>query len=126
MEAAATARVLAALGHEGRLRIFQLLVRAGPDGLPAGEIGRQTGQLQNTTSSNLSVLSNVGLVSARRDGRSIIYAVTPARLGEVLGFLTEEFQPNESARISLFQHLLDAWSDGPPGEAEAGRNGNAA
>jgi len=32
---------LAALAHEGRLSVFRLLVKAGPDGLAAGEIARQ-------------------------------------------------------------------------------------
>jgi predicted transcriptional regulator len=91
MDASEIARVLAAISHEGRLSIFQLLARAGPQGLPSGEIARRTGQFQNTTSSNLGVLSNVGLVSARRKGRSIIYVATLARLSEALEFLTESF-----------------------------------
>jgi len=88
MDASETARVLAALGHEGRLSIFRLLAHAGPQGLPAGEVARRIGQLQNTTSSNLSVLANVGLISGRRVGRSIFYAVMPARFSEALAFLT--------------------------------------
>ena len=86
MDAREAAKVLAALGHEGRLSIFRLLAQAGPQGLPAGEVARRTSQLQNTASSNLGVLANVGLVAGRREGRSIIYAMTPARLGEVLEF----------------------------------------
>jgi DNA-binding transcriptional ArsR family regulator len=89
MDASETARVLAALGHEGRLSIFRLLGHAGPQGLPAGEVARRMGQLQNTTSSNLSVLTNVGLISGRRVGRSIFYAVTHDRFSETLAFLTD-------------------------------------
>lgn len=109
MDAADTSRVLAALGHEGRLMIFRLLAHAGPEGLPAGEVARQTAQLQNTTSSNLSVLANVGLVAARREGRSVIYAVTHTRLSEALAFLTKNFlEGPEAQREPFFQRLLDA------------------
>ena len=123
MKAAATARVLAALGHEGRLRIFRLLVRAGPQGLAAGEIGRQAGQLQNTASSNLSVLLNVGLASTRREGRSIIYTVAPTRFSEALEFLTEDFfEDRAGVRTAFFQQLLDTCSAGGPDEDREARS----
>ena len=111
MDAAATAKVLAALGHEGRLLVFRMLAQAGPQGLPAGEIARRAGHLQNTTSTLLSVLSHVGLVEGRREGRSIIYAVTPTRFTEALGFLTEGFFADQGGdNASFFQRLLEGWS----------------
>lgn len=117
MDAAATAKVLAALGHEGRLLVFRMLAQAGPQGLPAGEIARRAGHLQNTTSTHLSVLSHVGLVSGRRDGRSIIYAVTRTRFGEALTFLTEGFAEDQAGdRASFLQRLPGAWSADDPGE----------
>ncbi|WP_296599181.1 helix-turn-helix domain-containing protein [Phenylobacterium sp.] len=97
MDAVATSRVLAALGHEGRLLTFMLLGRAGPEGLPAGEIARRAGHLQNTTSTHLSVLSHVGLVVGRREGRSIIYAAAPGRFDEALSFLASGFDHGQSA-----------------------------
>lgn len=112
MEAPETARVLAALGHEGRLAIFRLLSEAGP--LPAGEVARRTGQLQNTASSNLSVLSYVGLVSAMRAGRSIIYSVTPDRAGEALAFLCEPLIANGRASAGpALSRVLDAYAQAP-------------
>jgi DNA-binding transcriptional ArsR family regulator len=81
---------LSALAHEGRLSIFRLLVRAGREGLPAGEIGRKLDVLPNTLSASLSVLANAGLVSSRRDGRSIIYAADYDRMSGLLGFLMED------------------------------------
>jgi len=113
MDAAATARILAALGHEGRLTIFRLLVQAGPQGLPAGEIARRAGHLQNTASTHLGVLSNVGLIAGRRDGRSIIYAATHTRLSEALEFATEGFFDEQTGdRAAFFQRLLESWSAG--------------
>ena len=130
MDAREAAKVLAALGHEGRLSIFRLLAQAGPQGLPAGEVARRTSQLQNTASSNLGVLANVGLVAGRREGRSIIYAMTPARLGEVLEFLTENlFGDQAGAWTAFFQTLLEACAAGggdPDRDGLQDRNHNAA
>ena len=81
---------LSALAHEGRMEVFRLLVRAGPDGLAAGEIAQSTGALSNTLSTNLGILSRAGLVASRRDGRSIIYTAAFSRMRELLAFLMED------------------------------------
>ena len=90
MENPAAISALSALAHPGRLEVFRLLVRAGPDGMAAGEIARATGSLPNTLSANLNLLAAAGLVSARRDGRSIIYAAGYDRMRDLLGFLMED------------------------------------
>ena len=81
---------LAALAHEGRLSVFRLLVKAGPDGLAAGEIARKLDTQPNTMSAQLLVLSNAGLIAARREGRSIIYTADFAHMTSLLRFLTED------------------------------------
>ena len=81
---------LAALAHEGRLSVFRLLVKAGPDGLAAGEIARKLDTQPNTMSAQLLVLSNAGLIAARREGRSIIYAADFEKMGALLQFLTKD------------------------------------
>ena len=58
---------LSALAHDGRLGIFRLLVKAGPDGMAAGDIARKLGTQPNTMSAQLLLLSNAGLTRARRD-----------------------------------------------------------
>lgn len=83
-------KALAALAQEGRLEVFRLLVKAGPDGLAAGEIARKLKTAPNTMSAQLLVLSNAGLIRARRDGRSIIYAVDFDAMSGLLVFLTED------------------------------------
>jgi ArsR family transcriptional regulator len=90
MENPAAISALSALAHPGRLEVFRLLVRAGPDGMAAGEIARATGSLPNTLSANLNLLAAAGLASARRDGRSIIYAAGYDRMRDLLGFLMED------------------------------------
>ena len=81
---------LSALAHEGRLSIFRLLVRAGRGGLAAGEISRKLDILPNTLSASLTVLAHAGLVTARREGRSVIYAADYGRMTNLLGYLMED------------------------------------
>jgi ArsR family transcriptional regulator, arsenate/arsenite/antimonite-responsive transcriptional repressor len=90
MEAPTAVTALSALAHPGRLEVFRLLVRAGPAGVAAGEIARATGSLANTLSANLNVLAGAGLVTSRREGRSIIYAAGYDQMRELLAFLMED------------------------------------
>ncbi|HEY3696913.1 metalloregulator ArsR/SmtB family transcription factor [Phenylobacterium sp.] len=90
METNSAVGALSALAHEGRLDVFRRLVRAGAEGMAAGEIARATGVLPNTLSSSLNILSAAGLVKSRRAGRSIIYTAGYDRMRELLGFLLED------------------------------------
>lgn len=90
METASAVGALSALAHPGRLEVFRLLVRAGTDGMAAGDIARATGSLANTLSTNLNILAGAGLVASRRDGRSIIYTAGYDRMRELLAFLMED------------------------------------
>lgn len=90
METTTAISALSALAHSGRLEVFRLLVRAGPEGMAAGDIARATGSLANTLSANLNLLSAAGLVTSRRDGRSIIYAAGYDQMRELLAFLMED------------------------------------
>ena len=90
METVAALGALSALAQESRLAVFRLLVKIGPDGMAAGDIARKLKTAANTMSAQLLVLSNAGLIHARRDGRSIIYAVDYDRMGALLLFLTQD------------------------------------
>jgi DNA-binding transcriptional ArsR family regulator len=87
---AKSVEALSALAHDGRLSIFRLLVRAGKDGVAAGDIARKLDVLPNTLSASLTVLANAGLVASRRDGRSIIYSADYVRMSNLLAFLMED------------------------------------
>ena len=63
-----------ALAQTSRMAIFRLLVRAGPDGLQVGEIGRQLAIVPSTLSGHLSLLKRAGLLKARRQQREIYYS----------------------------------------------------
>jgi DNA-binding transcriptional ArsR family regulator len=58
--------------------------------MAAGEIARATGSLANTLSANLNILAGAGLVSAKREGRSIIYSAGYERMRDLLAFLMED------------------------------------
>ena len=90
MDVDTAATALSALGHVPRLEVFRLLVRAGHGGMPAGEIARETGVVQNTLSSYLASLKAAGLVTSRREGRSIIYTAAYQNMSDLIGFLTDE------------------------------------
>jgi DNA-binding transcriptional ArsR family regulator len=90
METLTAVHALSALAHDGRLAVFRLLVKAGTGGMAAGDIARRLDTAANTMSAQLLVLSNAGLVRARREGRSIIYAADFDRMGALLLFLTED------------------------------------
>ena len=80
------AQSLSALGHEARIKVFRLLVRAGEDGLNVGEISSFLGLPASTLAHHLSTLVEGGLVIQERQGREIIsradYAVTTAHLAK--------------------------------------------
>ncbi|MCF6293682.1 MAG: ArsR family transcriptional regulator [Robiginitomaculum sp.] len=78
---------LSAIAHEGRLILFRLLVKAGDDGLPAGELSRLAKVNITTSSAQLSVLANAKLVTTDRVGRSIIYRANYKTISNLLGFL---------------------------------------
>lgn len=87
--AAHTIRALSALAQEHRLAAFRLLVQAGPDGLPAGELATRLGLPASSLSFHLAQLANAGLVASRRQSRSIIYSAEMPAMNALLGYLTE-------------------------------------
>lgn len=87
MEDASAIEALSALAHPGRLAVFRLLVRAGPEGVSAGEIARAMDTPANTMSTQLAILARTGLIRSRRDSRSVIYSADYARITALLGFL---------------------------------------
>ena len=90
MKTASALKSLSALAHEGRLDLFRSLVKAGPDGMAAGDIAADAGVNFTTASAQLGVLSNAGLVSNRREGRSVIYSADYDAIGGLIAFLMED------------------------------------
>src|SRR3974390_1604288 len=84
MEKTDAVAALAALAQDNRLDVFRLLVQAGPEGMPAGAVADAVGLAPNTLTFHFDRLRNAGLVTVRREGRSMIYA---ARFGTMRGLV---------------------------------------
>ena len=87
---AAIARSLAALGHETRLAVYRLLVRAGRDGLIVGEIGEHLGMPPSTLAHHLRALVDAGLVVQERRSREIVNRADYDAMQSTVSFLTPE------------------------------------
>jgi DNA-binding transcriptional ArsR family regulator len=101
MEKTDAVAALAALAQESRLDIFRLLVRAGVDGLPAGQIGERLGLPSATLSFHLSQLKQAGLATCRREGRLLIYAAAYPAMNDLLVYLTENCCQGDPAACGL-------------------------
>src|SRR3982751_793448 len=89
MEKMDAVAALAALSQDNRLDVFRLLVQAGPDGLAAGAVAEKLSLAPNTLSFHFDRLRNAGLVTCKREGRSLIYAARFETMNGLLAYLTE-------------------------------------
>jgi|ERR1041385_903546 DNA-binding transcriptional ArsR family regulator len=89
METTQAVAALAALAQDHRLAVFRLLVQAGPDGMPAGQVAEALELAPNTLTFHFDRLRVAGLVTVRREGRSMIYAARFEAMNALVGFLTE-------------------------------------
>lgn len=89
MNAAKATGAFAAIAHENRLAIFRLLVKRGPQGLPAGAIAARLGVVPSSLTFHLQALLHAGLLARRRAGRQLIYSADFAAMNALVGFLTD-------------------------------------
>jgi ArsR family transcriptional regulator, arsenate/arsenite/antimonite-responsive transcriptional repressor len=89
MERSNVVAALAALAQDNRLDVFRLLVQAGPEGVPAGAVAAALKLAPNTLTFHFDRLRAAGLVTVRREGRSMIYAAQFDTMNALLGFLTD-------------------------------------
>lgn len=86
----AAVTMLSALAHEHRIKIFRLLVREGPSGVPSSEIAEAVGISPTGASFHLKELDRSGLIVATRQGRFIRYAIHVEGMRQLLTYLTED------------------------------------
>jgi protein-tyrosine-phosphatase/DNA-binding transcriptional ArsR family regulator len=89
MQMTAAAQVFAALAQETRLGILRLLIAAGPNGLPAGEISHKLALPASTMSFHLAALERAGLTQSTRQSRQVIHAVRIVAVRELVAFLAD-------------------------------------
>ncbi len=89
MERSDAIAALAALAQDNRLDVYRLLVQAGPDGMPAGTVANALKLAPNTLTFHFDRLRQAGLVTVRREGRSMIYTTRYEAMNGLLSYLTE-------------------------------------
>jgi ArsR family transcriptional regulator len=104
MDFESSVAALSALAQPTRLEVFRLLIRNEPGGLPAGEIARKLNVPHNTMSTHLNILSRAGLISAKRQSRSIQYCVVLEAVRSLVVYLLKDCC---DGRPELCQPLLD-------------------
>ncbi len=89
MEQNTVLEALSALAQQTRLEAFRCLVRAEPEGLPAGKLGELLDIAGPSLSFHLKELRHAGLVRHQRRGRSVVYRADLSAMVELLGYLTQ-------------------------------------
>lgn len=100
MESKDAVKALGALAQETRLAAFRALVEAGPTGMAAGALAEALDTAAPTLSFHLAALSQAGLVTSTRDGRSIVYAADFAAMRGLVDFLTENCCGGSASRCA--------------------------
>ena len=106
MEKSDVVTALAALAQDNRLDVYRLLVQAGPQGLPAGQIASALKLAPNTLTFHFDRLRQAGLLTVRREGRSMIYAARYEAMNGLIAYLTENCcagAPAEHATVGALQ-----------------------
>jgi len=108
VESKTIVQAFGALAQETRLRIYRLLVTAGPEGLAAGVIAEKLDLPAATLSFHLRELNLANLVRSRQEGRFIFYCANFDTMISLVSFLTEnccggnscvpECQPKSTAK----------------------------
>ncbi len=122
MESTSAIDRLSALAQQGRLAVFRLLVRAGPEGIPAGEIAAALGLAPNTLSAQLTILVRAGLLSSAREGRVIRYAARPESISELIVYLMQDCCDGRPEICRPVQEAASRAACCPPGKTKARRS----
>lgn len=96
--------VFESLSSGVRLDVFRLLIKTGPQGLVAGEIGSALDVPPTNLSFHLKALTHAQLVSVVQEGRFQRYRANLVLMQELIAYLTAECcagHPEQCPEISL-------------------------
>ena len=96
------ARFFRALGHPTRIRILEVLVR---DDRTVQELQRALTLEQPIVSQQLAILRNQGILSARKKGSSVQYALRDPLIGELLDVARRIFSNHLVSTHGLLREL---------------------
>jgi ArsR family transcriptional regulator, arsenate/arsenite/antimonite-responsive transcriptional repressor len=97
METPNALAALTAVAHESRLKVFRLLMQAGPSGLSASKIAENLGIAPSSLSFHLKELTHADLVTQKQHGRFVIYAANFTTMNALVTFLSENCCTEKSA-----------------------------
>lgn len=90
MKPLAAVESLGALAHQHRLAIYRLLIKHGPEGLPAGVVGSRVGLTPSSLTFHLQTLKRACLIKQRRLGRQLFYSADFSAMNDLVAYLTDE------------------------------------
>ena len=90
MDESGALSALSALANKNRLDVVRHLVKAGPDGLAAGEIAKAIGASPSQTSFHLSALQDGRLITVERQARRMVYRTNFGTFAALVGFIMED------------------------------------
>lgn len=102
-------RIYKALSDETRVKILECLI----DGEKCVcEIVPRTGRTQSTVSIQLSKLENMGIVSSRREGKSVYYKITNNRVRSLVSDCCLKWFNLDRKKINWFPKIDEKKCDG--------------
>lgn len=90
MKLETAANTLAKIGNPTRLRIVRLLVRAGEEGLPVGQIQKKLDIPGSTLTHHIGHLKAAGVLRQQRRQATLICRVDYDVIRQLVDYLTEE------------------------------------
>lgn len=126
MDVDKAATMLAAIGHAARLRIYRLLIEAGPSGRAAGELAKTLDIAPSSLSFHLKELVHSGLIQSRQSSRFVIYSVIFESMSELMLFLAKDCcEGNPCLPVSFSSVKVDNCIDYDDcGEPQATKSGS--
>ncbi|MCG3728138.1 ArsR/SmtB family transcription factor [Vibrio cincinnatiensis] len=98
MDIETIAKALKELGHPTRLVIYKTVVKAGYQGVAVGQIQERLAIPNSTLSHHISALISAGLITQRREGRTLYCVAEYQNLQTVIGYLQDECCSDEKAQ----------------------------
>ena len=89
MEESEVIKALSALAQPVRLRVFRVLVVAGPQGMTPGALAALLDVPASSLSFHLKELLHSSLISQHRQGRHLVYRAGFVHMNALLGYLTD-------------------------------------
>ena len=100
MELETAALLLSKMGNPTRLKIVRLLVRAGDQGMPVGQLQKKLQIPGSTLTHHIAHLKSADLIRQERERATLICKMEYERLNHLVSYLTEECCVDETTEAS--------------------------